>query len=344
MTWKSLLNADPLPWLLEPDKANPGVRTFALRDLCDRPSDDLEVMAAKKVVMSTGPIPAILDAQYPDGYWVKPGSIYSPKYRGSVWQVLFLAQLGAGGGPERARALDERIRRAVEHVFEHGQAESGAFAMGGTPSTTIYCLWGNVVRALLDLGFWGDERLTLAIEQLSRSITGDGYEWYRKGGVQGPGFHCSANYNLPCGWGAVRALWALNAVPDEGRMPVVEAASEAAIEFLLSYDVARAEYPYKDRVNSSWFKFGYPMGYVTDVLLNLEALAEAGCGGDPRLDEAVDLVLSKQDDRGRWPMEYSYNGKMWIDVEEKGQPSKWVTLRAVRMLKRMNESANQRQG
>ena len=334
MTWKSLLSADPLPWLLEPDEANPGVRYFALRDLLDRPVDDSEVMAAQDAVMHTGPVPMILDAQYPDGYWIKPGSIYSPKYRGTVWQVIFLAQLGA-------RVQDARIRRAVEYVFEQGQAESGAFAMGGTPSTTIHCLWGNVVRALLDMGFWGDERLSYAIEQLARSITGDGYEWYRKGGVQGPGFTCSGNYDLPCGWGAVRALWALNAVPDEGRTPEVTAAVEAAVEFLLGYDVARAEYPYKDRVNSSWFKFGYPLGYVTDVLLNLEALAQAGCGGDPRLDEAVELVLVKQDAQGRWPMEYSYNGKMWIDVEEKWKPSKWVTLRAVRMLKRMSESASE---
>jgi hypothetical protein len=328
--WRDHLNADPLPWLLEPDEANPGVRYFALRDLLDRPADDPEVIAAQEAVMPTGPVPAILDAQYPDGYWVKPGAIYSPKYRGTVWQVIFLTQLGASGE-------DERICQAVEHVFEYGQAESGAFAIDGTPSKAIYCLWGNVTRALLDLGFWGDERLTYAIEQMARSITGDGYDWYRKGGVQAPGFYCSGNYNLPCGWGAVRALWALNAVPDEGRTPVIEAAVEAAVGFLLGYDIARAEYPYKDRVNSSWFKFGYPMGYVTDVLLNLEVLAEAGQGGDARLGEAIELVLSKQDAQGRWPMEYSYNGKMWIDVEEKNKPSKWVTLRAARVLKRVSD-------
>jgi hypothetical protein len=332
MTWKSLLTTDPLPWLLEPDEANPGVRYFALRDLLDRPVDDPEVIAAQDAVMRTGPVPVILDAQYPAGYWMKPDPIYSPKYRGTVWQVIFLAQLGASGE-------NERIRGAVEYVFEHGQAESGAFAIDGAPSMAIYCLWGNVVRALFDLGYWGDERLTYAIEQMARSITGDGYDWYRKGGVQAPGFYCSGNYNLPCGWGAVRALWALNAVPAAGRTPVIEAAIEAGVDFLLSYDVARADYPYKERVNSSWFKFGYPMGYVTDVLLNLEVLAEAGCGGDSRLDEAIELVLSKQDAQGRWPMEYSYNGKMWIDVEEKGKPSKWVTLRAVRVLRVLKRMA-----
>lgn len=99
--------------------------------------------------------------------------------------------------------------------------------------------------------------------------------------------------------------------------------------------MARADYPYQERINSSWFKFGYPLGYVTDVLLNLAALVEAGYGGDSRLDEAVELVLSKQDEGGRWKMEYSYNGKMWTDVETKGQPSKWVTLRALRVIRGM---------
>ena len=111
---------------------------------------------------------------------------------------------------------------------------------------------------------------------------------------------------------------------------MVEDAIRACIDFLLSYD-----YPHQERISSSWFKFGYPLGYVTDVLLNLEALTEAGVVSDPRLESVVALVLSKQDDQGRWNSEYSYNGKMWIDIEKKGQPSKWVTLRAMRVLKRL---------
>ena len=324
------MNPASLPWLLEPDEANPGLRYFVLRDLLDRPAEDPQVTNAQAEVMRTGPVPAILDAQYPEGHWVKPGPGYSPKYRSTLWSLIFLAQLGADG-------RDERVRRAIEHVFAHAQAPNDGFSVNGRPSTTIHCLWGNLVRALLDLGYWGDERLDRAIDSLARSITGEGYEWYRRGGVQGPGFVCSANYGLPCAWGAVRALWALNRVPAAGRTPVVEAAIEASTSFLLSYDIARADYPYKERINSSWFKFGYPLGYVTDVLLNLEALTEAGHGDDSRLGEAIELILSKQDEQGRWKLEYSYNGKMWADVEEKDKPSKWVTLRALRMLKRVGE-------
>lgn len=323
---KGELQGDPLPWLLEEDEANPGVRYFALRDLSGRPADGPEVAAAREAVMRTGPVPAILAAQYPEGYWVKPGPGYSPKYRGSHWQVIFLGQLGADG-------RDERIHRAGDYLFAHSQRAHGAFSIAGTPRMAIHCLWGNLVRSLLELGYGEDERLLRSAEALARSITGEGYGRYYRSSIQAPGFVCSANYGLPCAWGAVRALWALNRVSPARRTPVVEGAIQASADFLLGYDIAKANYPYQERISSSWFKFGYPLGYVTDVLLNLEALIEAGFGGDERLDEGLVLVASKQDERGRWKMEYSYNGKTWADIEAKGQPSKWVTLRALRVLK-----------
>jgi hypothetical protein len=71
------------------------------------------------------------------------------------------------------------------------------------------------------------------------------------------------------------------------------------------------------------------------VLEVLHAMAELGYGAHPELRDAVRFVLSKQDRQGRWKMEWSLNGKMWVDIEAKGQPSKWVTLQAVRTLKRI---------
>lgn len=58
-----------------------------------------------------------------------------------------------------------------------------------------------------------------------------------------------------------------------------------------------------------------------------------GYGGDPRLGGALRLIQEKQDRQGRWKLENSLNGKMWVDIEQEGQPSQWVTLRALRVLK-----------
>jgi hypothetical protein len=73
------------------------------------------------------------------------------------------------------------------------------------------------------------------------------------------------------------------------------------------------------------------------MLQTLEALCEAGMAADPRLDRAVDWVAAQQDSQGRWANRYSYAGKLVVDIDRQGQPSKWVTLRACRILKRVAE-------
>jgi hypothetical protein len=203
---------------------------------------------------------------------------------------------------------------------------------------------GNLGAALIDFGWLHDQRLKIALEWLAQTITGDGVaestsretnKRYYKSGNSGPLFACSVNVGLPCAWGAVKAMLALGKVPTELRTQKIQAAINQGIDFLLSHDPAIADYPFGmgNRPNSSWFKFGYPIGYVTDVLQNLEVLASLGQAQDHRLANALELVISKQDKQGRWMLEYSYNGKTWVDIEKKGQPSKWVTLRALRVLK-----------
>jgi hypothetical protein len=326
-----------LDWLLEEDVHNPGVRYFALTELLDRAADDPEVVAARRAAMEYGPVPAILAAQDPAGYWEKPGPGYSPKYRSTVWSMIYLAQLGADPG-------DPRVRAGGEYLLANALTATGLFSMTGTPMGNIACLAGNLGASLLDLGFWGDERLVGALERMAQYVTGEGVAptdekkaplRYLKSGACGPGFRCSANNRLPCAWGAVKVLRALARVPQAERTPSMEAALAAAVDFLFGADPATADYPagYSDKPSTSWFRFGFPVFYVTDVLQTAEALTDAGYGGDPRLAATYDLILGKRDKAGRWTMAYSYVGKTWADIEQRGKPSKWVTLRARRVLK-----------
>lgn len=326
-----------MDWLLEKDADNPGVRFFALVDLQERPIDDPDVIAARQALMESGPVPAILANQHLEGYWEKPGPGYNPKYRSTVWSIIYLAQLGAD-------PADARVRAGGEYLLAHARTETGLLSMSGTLMGHVACLAGNLGASLHDLGFGGDERLVKALELLACYVTGEGIAVtddrkvplrYIKSGMCGPGFCCSANNRLPCAWGAVKVLRALARVPKVERSPIVQSALASAVDFLFSVDPATADYPagYSDKPSSSWFKFGFPVFYVTDVLQIAEALNEAGYGEDPRLDDLYDLILSKRDEAGRWKMEYSYQGKTWADVEQRGKPSKWVTLRALRALK-----------
>jgi hypothetical protein len=75
---------------------------------------------------------------------------------------------------------------------------------------------------------------------------------------------------------------------------------------------------------------------VTDLLQLAEALVSLGYGNDPRLFNTFQIIREKQDSQGRWLLEYDYAGKTWINFGPTKQPNKWVTLRALRILKRVN--------
>jgi hypothetical protein len=322
--WQSKLDGEPLPWLLEPD--NPSVRYFALRDLLDRDQTDPEVQAARAAIMESDPVRTILANCHPDGYWVKPGHGYSPKYTGTVWQVMLLADLGADG-------IDARIRQSCDYPLSHCQARSGGLSHNATPSGVIHCLTGNLTHAFLALGLPAeDERIQQALHWQAGAILGEETAYY-KSGTTGAAFGCTYNWGLPCAWGAIKALKAFALLPPQARGPRVARAIDAGLDFLMSHDLAKANYPHHERISSNWFKFGYPLSYTSDILEALDVLACLGQARDPRLSNAIEFMLSKQDSEGRWKLEHTLNGKMWIDIERRGKPSKWVTLRALRVLK-----------
>jgi hypothetical protein len=328
----AVVKGDPLPWLLEEDA--PAVRHLALRRLLDRPALDPEVVAARRAAMAAAPIAPILAAQNPEGWWVQPGGGYGPKYSGTVWSLIFLDQLGADGE-------DPHIRAGCDYVLAHSQAGNGGFAaVGGfkarpVPSSVIHCLNGNLLRALIGFGLLDDERVQRSLAWQVAAITGEGMErWYAV--TPGPSFPCGANAGRPCAWGAAKAVLALARIPAPQRTPAVSRALQAGVEFLLSRDPAVADYPMppgNTRPNGSWFKLGFPSGYVTDVLQVLEALCDAGAAGDARLGPAFDWLLAQRDADGRWANRYTYQGKMVRDIDRTGRPSKWVTLRALVAIK-----------
>ncbi len=231
-----------LDWLLDP--ASPGVRYLALRDLVGLPPDDPELAAAGKAAHQQGPIAVILANMHPDGYWVRPGPGYNPKYRSAVWSLTMLSQLGASVG------MDQRIDQAFSYALAKSITENGQFSENGTPSGTIDCLQGNMCAALLELGC-DSQRLEKAFDWMARSNTGEGvapaadreaplrYYAYKCG----PDFYCGVNGQQPCAWGAVKVMLAFSKWPEQQRTPLIERAIQRGVDFLLGSDPARAEYP-----------------------------------------------------------------------------------------------------
>jgi hypothetical protein len=323
-----------LSWLLEEE--HPGVRYLALRDLLDLELADPELLTARAQAHQNGPIAQILDPMGEPGWWSEPGPGYNPKYRSTVWSIIMLGQLGASA------QFDERIARACGYLLEHALTDYGQFSASGTPGGTIDCLQGNLLSALLDLDFT-DPRLEKAFEWMARSLTGEGVapmgdkitaiRYYA--GKCGPNFACGANNKLSCAWGAVKVMLAFSKLPKGERTPLINRAIEQGVDFLLSVDPLDASYPtgYSHKPSGNWWKFGFPVFYVSDLLQNVEALVRLGLGADPRLSRALTFIQGKQDQNGRWSLDYDYTGKTWVDFGTKKQPNKWVTYRAAWVIK-----------
>jgi len=334
MTWRDQLKGDPFAWLLETD--DPGPRYLTLRDLLDTPPNSPELQVAKKKSHTDGPIATILDKMHPDGYWQKPGPGYSPKYRSNVWSLILLAQLGA------SLDMDDRIVKAVNYYLENALSPDGQISHSSAPSGTIDCLQGNMCSALMDLGC-KDEQLEKAFEWMARSVTGEGVAPQKDKDAKirfyahkcGPLFACGANDKKSCAWGAAKVMLAFGKLPKEKRTPLIDRAIQQGIDFLFSVNPAQALWPspYASKPSGDWWKFGFPVFYITDLLQVAEALVLLGYGRDKRMADTLDLIRSKQDEHGRWSLEFDYAGKTWGNFGPKKHSNKWVTLRALKVLK-----------
>jgi hypothetical protein len=309
-----------LAWLLE--ASNPSARYLALTRLLGRPQLDAEVTAARASIPGWGPARSILDAQWPEGYWIQPGAGYSPKHKATVWQVIFWAALGA--------PLTPAIERACYHVLEHSRLPDGRFSAHKTAQGAIPCLGGNLVRAMFQLGM-EDTRITDSLEALARQVTRHGFRCrfnVREAGQRPPR---RMDAGLPCAWGTIKVLGACAQVDPALRSPNVRGAVTNGVELLKDGDLAAGSYPTTTGISPLWLRFGFPLGFTSDLLEGVEVLVQLGLNGQSWLRPTLDIVRAKGTTEGRWLLEYSPKNK-WASFGRLGRPNKWVTLRALSVL------------
>jgi len=329
--WKSHLHADATPWLRE-DK-NPSVQYLTLTEILEIQESQPEVQASRKNIMKTGVVPKILAKQSPGGYWEKAEDFYiRTKYKGSVWTFIILAELMAD--PE-----DPRIQKACEFILDWSQdRKSGGFSYQGSPKVGGYhsgvfpCLTGNMTWGLIRFGRLDDPRVRQAIDWITK------YQRFDDGVAKAPEGWPYDRYEQcwgkhTCILGILKGLKTLSEIPPQKRSKNVKIFIQNAAEFLLKHYVYKKSHN-PDRVaKPKWTKLWFPWMWDTDVLEILLILTGLGIR-DKRMQDAVDLVLSKQGEQGMWPLEDTYNGRFQVNIEQKGKPSKWITLNALRVLKR----------
>jgi hypothetical protein len=189
-----------------------------------------------------------------------------------------------------------------------------------------------MVWSLIRLGFLDDERVKRAITWITRYQRFDDGETYPpKMWPYEKAVYCFGKHS--CFMGVVKSLKALSEIPAGERSEDVAETLEKGAEYMLKHHIYKRSHDLNRVSKPGWLRFGFPLMYQNDVLEILGILTKLGYR-DERMQEAIDLVVSKQDKRGRWNLENTFNGRFQTNIEQKGKPSKWITLNALTVLKR----------
>jgi len=345
--WSEILKGSQIDWLLE--RTNPSIRYFTLRDILSKHENASQVVDAKKRIPESKVVRKILEKQNHEGYWEEPANPYHPKYKSSYWQIMTLGQLGMNRS-------DERVRNACEYIFQF-QLDEGGFS-SYTPegalkeyerlrkkgkklsspnewvSAMVFehqysCLTGNMAAALIRIGYANDSRVMKALEWLVKIQNKDG-------GWLCPYWKAHVKDTHGCFYGTICPLEAFSEVPRDNLTKDMEQAIERGAEFLLMHRLFKADHHDYKVIKQSWLKLGFPWFYGYNILRGLDVLTKLGYANDERVNDAIEVLLQKRQDNGIWVLESAPIGRMQTNIEAKGKPSKWITLIALRVLKRLS--------
>lgn len=294
------LNGNPLPWLL--DTENPSVRYWTLVDILDRHEDDPEVQEVRAAITHQPLVKELFALQHPKGYW---GDDETKPYtaQGAVAALTLLHMLGV--------PPDKRTAAGCDSFLKFGQHESGGFSMTKKLRSGIFpCTTGEHLPFLVYFGLGDDPRVQSAFAFLIKDMsTGDALD-------------CGRYQHQDCLWSAIAALNGLAALPTD-----LQSAQSKRVVKRLANSLLEAKYDFAGE-HKRWLTFGVPRAW--DLLSALKALALHGYAHDVRFGPLLKLILDRQDDQGRWLC--GSVSRTW-PVEKRNQPSKWITLDALRVLR-----------
>jgi len=331
MTERTNLTGHPqdprvVEWLLEENQ--PAVRSRTLVDLLDRNESDPEVRSTRSRISRVGWAADQLRGQGPKGFWEprEPKGVeewinflYFPYYTATNWRALVLSELGL-------TSSNPKIKKLAELLFDYKLRLSSPFNFFHEEM----CISANTARMLTRFGYADDFR--------TRKL----YDWILEDQREDGGWNCSQD--TPGTLDAWEPLAAFEALPKPKRSRRMEQSISRGAEFFLKRELIKEGRPY-----APWLRLHYPNHYYYDVLVGLDVITGLGFGEDRRLRPALTILKDKRRPDGTWSLDRTHpdlgpkanahpDRKLKpLVIERPGRPSKWITLKALRVLKRVNE-------
>ncbi len=305
-----------------------------MTDLLGRSEGDPEVKSARESIAKVGWAKDILDRQLPSGCWVHEKSLFSPKFHTTFWMLLILSDLGL-------TREDVAVERACQLWIRRNATKDGGFSQSGQGGGHL-CITGNAARALVKLGYADHPKVRKA------------FEWFVENQAELGGWSCW-NFGKPPFRQRTLDSWeplsAFAAYPRQKWTRSMKLACERGAEFFLERELHKQGARW-----DPWYRFHYPVHYYYDLLVGLDFMTALGYSGDRRLGFAVSLLKEKRREDGRWNVdanrpEESAALASWrkqhpvskdltpFVLEQPGQPSKMITLSAMRVLTRLGEAS-----
>lgn len=307
-----------IEWLLAGD---PAIRWQTLRDLVGAP--DRSVARERSRVARDGWGARLLARQDAAGTWAArqsgDGGLYTPKWTSTTYTMLLLRDLGL---PDANR----QARRACTLLLDKGFQPDGGIAYGTWARWTgrgETCVTGMVL-SILSAFRCQDARLdTIARHLLEQQMADGGWNCRRPRGATHSSMHTTIS---------VLEGLRLYEVHRRRNVGTVRAAQRRGREFLMAHLLFRSHRT-GAIIRPEFVRFAFPPRWHYDILRALDHFRDVGAPRDPRLAEAIEIVRSSQQPDGRWRLQHFYKGKVYFELERRGAPSRWNTLRAMRVLK-----------
>lgn len=299
-----------LGWLLEGD---PAVRWQVQRDLLDESPRVYE--AERQRVAHEGWGARLLALQDPDGRW--GGGLYGPKWISTTYTLLALRMLGLPADNPQAQA-------GCKLLLEQGLFPDGGINFSRHARYSETCITGMVLSILAHFHYPDPRLKTIASHLLGQQMADGGWNCESYKGAT----HSSFNTTLL----VLEGLHLYEQIAPAETVPLLQSAQESGREFLLQHKLYRSHRT-GEVVSPAMTRFPFPPRWQYDVLRALDYFQRVNAEVDERLHDAIALLLSKRKADGRWSAYRGPSGRIFFEMEKAGEPGRWNTLRALRVLR-----------